>query len=268
MAGRMWLNTMIFPKSNVDFTNKGRPINSQAGFTFGNRFLNKKLGVVLGVSYQKMFRGSDNVFNRQNPQPEVIPNLNGTGQRYDNYPAFNDGYIRQYSTQQKRYGLNNKWDYVINDRNKLSLFNLYIHMDELQARYTIDSSLTTQRTGPGSGNVAILYRSRWQLQDIYNSTLQGDHILSGNLKLNWSAVYSLAKQNVPDQAEFEYDNEVKNNVPQVPANRLAGMSRLWTHNSDRDLAGYLNLAWIPHIGSTKTKIKFGGLYRHKNRENY
>ncbi len=257
-----------FTKGNVNFTHKDNPINKQAGFTFGNRLLNKKIGVVVGVSYQDMFRGSDNVFNRQNPQPEVIANLNGTGQRYDNYPAFNDGYIREYSTRQKRYGLNNKWDYVINDRNKLSLFNLFIHMDELQSRYTIDSSLTTQRTGPGSGNVAILYRSRWQIQDIYNSTLQGDHQLSSAFKLNWSAVYSIAKQNIPDQSEFEYDNEVKNNIPQAPVNRLAGMSRIWTHNSDRDLAGYLNLTWMPHVANTKTEVKFGGLYRHKNRENY
>src|SRR4051812_24462043 len=116
-----------------------------------------------------MYRGSDNIFNRQNPQPQSLVK---DGVRYDNVATFNDGYIREYSTQQRRLGFNNKWDYIINQKNKISLYNLYVNMNEYQARYTIDSSLTTQRTGPGSGNVAVFNRSRWQIQNIYNSTLQ------------------------------------------------------------------------------------------------
>jgi len=255
-----------FSKANLAFTNKNNPINSQLGLTIGNRFLNKRLGVILGLSYQDMYRGSDNIFNRQNPQPQVILNLNG--QRYDNYPAFNDGYLRKYSTRQKRFGLNNKWDYAINERNKLSLYTLYIHMDELQSRFTIDSSLTTQRTGPESGNVATLYRSRWQIQNIYNNTLQGDHMIGSAWKFNWSAVYSIAKQNVPDQAEFEINNEAKNGVLQDPKDRLASMSRVWSNNTDKDLAGYLNLAYATKIVGRAAEFKVGGLYRHKTRENY
>ncbi len=255
-----------FSKSNLNFTDRNTPINSQFGLTIGDRFAKKKLGVILGLSYQDMYRGSDNIFNRQNPQPQVIPNLNG--QRYDNYPAFNDGFIRQYSTRQRRFGVNNKWDYVINSRNRLSLYNLYIHMDELQSRFTVDSSLTTQRTGPGSGNVSLLYRSRWQKQDIYNSTLQGDHDLSAAWKLNWSAVYSVASQHIPDQAEFEVNNEVKNNVQQGITNRLGSMNRIWMNNTDKDLAGYLNLTYALKVAGKPTEIKFGGLYRHKVRDNY
>jgi len=182
--------------------------------------------VVLGGSYQNMYRGSDNIFNRQNPQSQTFVQ-NGT--RYDNVATFNDGFTREYSTQQRRLGFNNKWDYTINENNKISLYNLYIHMDEFQSRYSVDSSLTTQRTGPGSGNVAVYNRSRWQIQSIYNSTLQGEHNLSGKLKFNWSAVYSLAKQNVPDQAEYEVDNEVKKWCSTKP-------SRLCCCRYDEDLA--------------------------------
>lgn len=259
-----------FSRDNLNFTKKDNPINTQFGFTVGNRFLNKKLGVVLGVSYQNMYRGSDNVFNRQNPQTQTFIK---DGIRYDNVATFNDGFIRQYSTQQKRIGINNKWDYVINKNNKISLFNLYVHMDEFQSRYSIDSSLITQRTGPGSGNVAVYNRSRWQIQSIYNSTLQGEHNLSELLKLNWSAVYSVAKQNVPDQAEYEVDNEVKNNVVQIPAGytsgyRVAPMTRIWRNNSDQDLSAYANFIYTPTIAKKKVEVSVGGLYRHKKRDNY
>jgi len=255
-----------FARANLDLKKLSNPINGQFGFTVGNRFLHKKLGVVLGGSYQNMYRGSDNIFNRQNPQPQTFVQ-NGT--RYDNVATFNDGFTRQYSTQQKRLGFNNKWDYTINENNKISLYNLYIHMDELQARYSIDSSLTTQRTGPGSGNVAVYNRSRWQIQSIYNSTLQGEHILSKKMKFNWSAVYSIAKQNVPDQAEYEVDNEVKGGVVQNPPGySVATMTRIWRNNSDKDLSGYANFIYTPIIAKTKTEISFGGLYRHKNRDNY
>lgn len=254
-----------FPRANLNLKKLSSPINGQIGFTWGGRFANKKLGVVVGASYQNMYRGSNSIFNRQNPQSQTFVQ-NGT--RYDNVATFNDGFIREYSTKQRRLGINNKWDYVINSSNRISLFNLFVHMDEFQARYSIDSSLTTQRTGPGSGNVAVFNRSRWQIQSIYNSTLQGDHQLSGVLKLNWSAVYSIAKQNVPDQAEFEYDNEVKNNVVQASGNTVAGMTRIWRNNSDQDLSGYVNFIYTPTIAKKKVEISAGGLYRHKKRDNY
>ncbi|MGG9961824.1 TonB-dependent receptor domain-containing protein [Ferruginibacter sp. SUN106] len=255
-----------FARANLDLKKLANPINGQLGFTIGNRFLNKKLGVVLGGSYQNMYRGSDNIFNRQNPQSQTFVQ-NGT--RYDNVATFNDGFTREYSTQQRRLGFNNKWDYTINENNKISLYNLYIHMDEFQSRYSVDSSLTTQRTGPGSGNVAVYNRSRWQIQSIYNSTLQGEHNLSGKLKFNWSAVYSLAKQNVPDQAEYEVDNEVKNGIVQNPPGySVAGMTRIWRNNSDKDLSGYANFIYTPTLAKTKVELSAGGLYRHKERDNY
>jgi outer membrane receptor protein involved in Fe transport len=253
-----------FPRANLNLKNLSNPINAQLGFTLGNRFLNKKLGVVVGVSFQNMYRGSDNLFFRQNAQPSIAP--------VDNYPAFDDAFVRQYSTQQRRLGINNKIDYVINNRNKISLSNLYMHMDEFQARYTIDTVLAIQRTGPGSGNVYIFNRTRWQIQSIYNSTLQGEHQLSSKLNFKWSAVYSIAKQNVPDQAEFEHDHEVKTNLTTGVATEtpylLKSMNRIWRNNSDQDKSIYANFTYTPSIGKTKIELSVGGMFRHKDRSNY
>ncbi len=251
-----------FPSGNLNFTPHNQPINSQLGLTVGGRFAkDKKLGVILGASFQNTYRGSNSIFNQQAAAPVFRRNLGGIiGNDYNNSSTFSDSYIRQYSTQQQRIGINNKWDYVFNDNNKISLFNLYVHMNDFQSRYSIDSVL-----GPNKGNVKEFYRSRWQEQSIYNSTLQGNHNLSALLKLNWSAVYSHANQKVPDQAEYEVDNTV-NVVPKKYT--LNDMTRTWSHNTDQDLAGYLNFIYTPKIHHSNVELSAGGLYRHKWRDNY
>ena len=253
-----------FSRANLDFKKVNNPINAQMGLTIGDRFFNKKLGVVVGVSYQNTYRGSNTDFFHPNAQPTVAP--------VNNYPAFDDILIRQYSTQQKRMGINNKWDYTINSNNKISLYNLYVNMDEFQSRLTIDSSLAIQRTGPGSGNVAILNRSRQQKQSIYNSTLQGEHILSKLVTFKWNTVYSIAKQSVPDQAEYEVDHSVATDASSgkatVTPSYVNGMNRIWRHNSDQDLAAYLHVIITPTIAKRVVEITAGGLARHKDRNNY
>lgn len=250
-----------FPRSNLQYSQQKNPLNLQLGATLGDRFFNKKLGVILGVSYQDMYRGSDNIFVQQYAQPTYIQNLGGVkGNNYDNYPLFSDTYNRQYSTRQQRLGLNNKIDFAINDKNSISLYTLYVHMDDYQSRYSIDSNVNT------NPNVVSEYnRSRWQIQSIYNSTLQGNHILAKNFKVNWTAVYSIAKQDIPDQAEYQYDN---NYTASPKLYTLKGMSRIWQQNQDKDMTGYLNLVYMPEIFHTVVDISAGGMYRHKTRDNY
>ncbi len=254
-----------FPKGNLLFSPKKSPINSTIGLTIGDRFLSNKLGVLLGASYQNIYRGSNSDFFLPNAQPTTSPGN-------DNIPVFSDIYIRQYSTQTSRLGLHNKIDYVFNKNNKISLYNLYLKMNEYQTRYSIDSVLAIQRTGPGSGNVQITNRSRWQQQSIYNATLQGDHQLTSNFKLNWNAVYSIAKFAIPDMAQYAVDHSVYTdpNTGQVSETQYITqkMDRSWTHNKDQDLAAYLNLKYSPLFFKKKIDISFGGLVRHKTRDNY
>jgi hypothetical protein len=255
-----------FARANLDQHKKTNPINLQTGITFSDRFLNKKLGFLIAGSYQNNYRGSDAIFNVIDAQPTYRRNLtvNGmTGQNYDNNAKFGDANIRQYSTQNERIAINNKWDYIINKSNKISLFNLYVRLDEFQARYTVDTNVATN-----PGQITYNTRSRWQIQSIYNSTLQGQHNIKSNLKFNWSAVYSLAKQQVPDQADFNTTNVAVNGVLQQQQNLLKGMNRIWTHNTDKDYAGYLNFIYTPTIHQTNVELSVGGLYRHKNRDNY
>lgn len=255
-----------FPRANLDLHKKNNPLNLQTGLTFSDRFFNKKLGFLIAGSYQNNYRGSDAIFNVQDAQPTYRRNLtvNGVpGQNYDNNAKFGDANIRQYSTQNTRIAVNNKWDYAFNKNNKISLFNLFVRLDELQARYTVDTNVATN-----PGQITYNTRSRWQIQNIYNSTLQGDHNLRPNFKINWSAVYSFAKQQIPDQADFNTTNVAVNGVLQQPQNLVKTMSRIWTHNSDKDYAGYLNFIYTPKIYQTNVELSVGGLFRHKDRDNY
>lgn len=250
-----------FPINNLLTTPKSNPLNSAVGVTIGDRFLQKKLGVLLAVSYQNIYRGSNTDFFLPNAQPSA-----------DNSPVFSDIYVRQYSTQTSRAGIHNKIDYLFNSRNKISLYNLYLKMNEYQSRYSVDSVLAIQRTGPGSGNVTISNRNRWQQQSIYSSTLQGDHTLSDKFKLNWSAVYSIATNSIPDMGEYSVDHAVYTD-PATGAVTLTPyitqkMNRDWTHNSDKDLSGYLNMTYFSKIAKRNVDISFGGLFRHKTRDNY
>lgn len=250
-----------FPRANLNYTNKNQPINTTAGFTIGDRFLNGKLGIILSSSLQNFYLGSNSLYLIPNAQPNP-----------GNAPIFGDIYIRKYSSQTSRFGLQNKIDYAFNAKNHISLFNLYVNQNDYQSRYSVDSVLAIQRTGPGSGNVSISNRSRWQEQQIYNGTLQGDHYLSNSLHLNWSGVYSIATNKVPDMAEYTVDHSVSTDpqtgVATSSPSTTQTMSRIWEHNSDKDLAGYLNLKYKTLINNRLFELTGGGLYRHKQRDNY
>jgi outer membrane receptor protein involved in Fe transport len=255
-----------FPLGNLDFTNKANPINSTMGFTVGDRFLNKKLGVILSASYQNFYKGtiSERLVPDAQPLPSPSPNtLNPS-----------DAYIRQYNTQTTRIGLQNKIDYVFNDRNTISLFNLYLHQNAFETRYTPDSVVGLNSSATQS-TVSPEYRSRWQIQNIYNATLHGDHVLSDRVKIDWSAVYSIAKQQIPDMATYTFDEQVQSQNGKViqadstiPVGTANVMTRTWQHNSDKDLAGYANLIYKPTLFNRTIELETGGLYRYKTRDNY
>jgi outer membrane receptor protein involved in Fe transport len=254
-----------FPLSNLHFYNKSNPINGTVGMTIGDRFLNKRLGVVLSASYQNFFRGS----NSEYLIPSAQPNLTSAG---NPAPAFTDAYDRQYSTQTNRIGIHNKIDYVINGRNKISLYNLYLHQNDFETRYTPDTTVGTNSSN-SSKSVQVEYRSRWQIQDIYNATLHGDHQLGKQMKLDWSGVYSIATKKVPDMASYNFNANVKldpsGKITQIDSTLYsAGADRVWQHNKDQDWSGYLNLIYTPHLLERAVEFAVGGLYRYKTRDNY
>src|SRR5258708_6094120 len=255
-----------FPLGNLNYSNKSTPINGTLGLTVGDRFLNKKLGVILSASYQNFYKGS--ISERLVPDAQPLPS-----------PAANtlnpsDAYTRQYNTQTNRIGIQNKIDYIFNNRHKISLFNLYLHQNEYETRYTPDS-VVGLNSSPTQATVTPEYSSRRQIQNIYNATLHGDHQLSNKVKVDCAGVYSIAKQEIPYMATYKFDLQVKSNAGKVveadstiPVGTANVMTRTWQHNKDQDYAGYANLIYKPTIFNREVECATGGVYRSKTRDHY
>ena len=251
-----------FTYKNFDYRTRKLPVNENFGLSIGNRFLKeKKLGVIVAASYQNEYKGSDRIWFKPNNQPEP-----------GNIPSFEDFYSRRYNKQSTRYGLHSKIDYAFNQKNKISFYNLYLKMRDVEYRATIDTSLSIGRDGVGTGNTYLKYRSKFQKQSIYNSTLQGKHTIIENLNLNWSAVYSLAKNDEPDWSEYQTVQEVgfdiNHNQVSTPQVLNIPFYRIWTRNSDKDYSGFLNLSYHSQIADQDVTIAAGGMYRDKSRNNH
>jgi outer membrane receptor protein involved in Fe transport len=245
-----------FSVAHLNYTKKTAPINTTFGLSVGNRFgKDKKLGVLLSGSYQNQYRGTATVVFT----PSTTPNV-------DDIPAIENLREREYALKSQRLGVTSKVDYKFNNRNKISLFNTYVKLSDFQVRNSIDTTNAINQTLSYSTRVV------WQYQSIYNSTLQGLHKLTPTLNFDWSAVYSIAKNTVPDQTSFSHGGlSIDRTGPTVKLSGediLSGMSRTWTSNSDKDLSIYLNLTKQTKIFKRALDIKIGGLYRNKNRDNF
>lgn len=250
-----------FTYKNFNYIKKTLPLNTSFGFSVGNRFLkDKKLGVIVATSYQNQYKVSNSTWFKPENQPAP-----------GNVPAFTDLYSRKYNTELTRFGVHTKLDFILNSRNKIILYNVYLNSEETQNRKSIDTSLSIGRSGVGTGNTYKLYRSRFINQSIYNSTLQGEHKLNDHLNLDWSAVYSLAKSATPDWSEYQTVErvgfDINHNQTVTPPVLNIPFYRIWMDNSDRDQAGYLNLKYKRELFNKPIVLSTGGLYRSKSRSN-
>lgn len=238
-----------FSVAHLNYNTKSSPVNTTLGITVGNRFgKDKRFGFIVSGSYQSLYRGTNSTFFL----PDAQPALNNT-------PQFVELQGRTYSSQSQRIGANAKLDYQINKYNKISLINTFVRLDDYQTRHISDTialnSLVDEK-----------YRSTWQYQSIYNTTLQGIHNLTASTKLDWSLVYSIANNHIPDQAEFTHEHPIV--ITPIAGDNLQSLSHVWTHNSDKDYAAYVNFTKSTNLIGKKIELKLGGLIRNKNRDNF
>lgn len=244
-----------FPTGTIAYKNISAPLNTVAGLSLGNRFFKKKLGVLIATSYQNTYRGSNSTF---------FGAENVDTNRYATLVNMSE---RQYSELQRRYGVHAKLDYKLGARHKFHWYNVAIGLDNIQIRNvkTVDFSSNYH---PDSGTAKLTYstRSRYTTQKIYNSTLQGEHSLLPKFKIQWSAVYSLATNLVPDNTTINLRGVRENNQDRITTANNA--TRRWEHNSDRDFSAYLNLTYTQRLIDTDLEWMMGGLYRTKHRDNF
>ncbi len=221
-----------FTQENLQMKWKRPMPDLTAGLSYGDRFFDNKLGVMLAGSYLNTYRGKESQLYYQ-------PGTSHNGIEY-----------RNYSAQQTRIGAHAKLDYHVAPQHKLTWYNGYMDMSEAEVR-------------DGQDDKERAVRMKYNHQYIINSTLKGEHyFLEDNaLKLNWSAVLSKAYSETPDNAEIFLQG--------THVSTSGAATRRWEHNSDRDKAGYIDLSytWKLTDGSA-FDFSIGGMYRDKKRDSF
>jgi outer membrane cobalamin receptor len=248
-----------FPKTNIDPYNINLPLDYQANLTLGNRFLDKKLGVVVAGSYSGFHLGKRN----------SIFGYSTTKDGY-NMPQLSSEQERIYTEEEKNFGIHSKIDYRLNNKHRIELYTFYVGTLAKQVREVDDLDLDLNYL-PQYGTYQQNHSTRTRLnqRDLFSSNLEGCHLLSENIEAQWNLVYSIAKNRTPDQVTIEYNTDYNGSKLLPSYIDFDGSERLWRHNLVRDLAAYFNLKYkADDLWGTKTTFKVGGLYRKEDRESF
>ena len=173
------------------------------GLTYGDRFLNDRLGVMVAGSYQYAPGGADNV--------EYEYDVDDDGKVF-----LNKAEVRQYYVTRERQSYSLAADYKFNARHKLSFKGMYNRRSDWENRYRITykklneaaskQSVVLQTKG-GSGDNRD---ARLELQQTMDFTLDGEHTF-GKLKMDWAGSYSRATEDRPDERYFGVEMKGKKN---------------------------------------------------------
>lgn len=255
-----------------------------ASLVVGNRYLNDKLGVIIGGSFHNHRFGSHNAefqwdYNKDTDKPFLTT-----------------AEIRDYLVDRTRRSLSVGLDYKLGRNSTLTFRSLYNDRDDWENRFRRIYSGMAQPDANGltRGRVEIetkgggepqKYRRR-EHQVTTANTLGGDHLINNKIRVDWAATYAYAKEDRPNERyisfrtsnlpiasglrpntsnpEFPFvETSVPLNYSTIPFRRFQ-LRNDFTDETDKNLR--FNIA-IP-FGDNKAKaslLKFGGVYRNKEK---
>ena len=242
--------------------------NFIGGLSVGNRFWNDRLGVMLAGSVQNTFRGTERTYNSvkmaSGEQAMYISKLNH----------------RYYSIHDLTTGAHAKIDLTL-PGHKIEWYNMYVRTNSKGVRY--NNTIGTEYIGANSYTQDDEIRSLSTTQSIFATNLKGTHHLTKNFTLDWSGIFSQAKEEDPDRTYVTLSNSVSTEA-NAEGNILSGnlwdtnknitktfpkdAERRFQHNKDTDWAGYINLAYDTRFANDVEALwKAGAQYRRKERSN-
>lgn len=294
IGGSVNLITRATPnKERISFTASGGYASIRekglynSAFIYGNRFFNKKLGVVASGSYQVQNFGSDNVEATWN-----TTNLNET------YISALD--IRKYDIQRIRRSVSISSDYKFNENHRIELSAMYNWRDDRENRYRVrytgitpilddKGKLTDQYKGEirreTKGGVDNNRNKNTRLEDqrVYNLSLRGDHLLSSKIVMDWAVSYSKASEDRPNERYIDFNQKnVMMNEDLTDANyplvttikaentadlKLRNITENHNYTDEKEFGAKLNFRVpLSIIENQKGRLRFGGRLRLKNKE--
>jgi len=189
------------------------PIRDQgiytAGFVYGNRFVNNRLGVVVSGSYNNNNFGSDNI--------EAVWAKDEFNNTYVQEQA-----IRNYDVQRVRRSVALATDFKFDNNNTIYANAIYNWRDDRENRFALTyddmEPIYNGETITGfTGNVKRENKGgidsnrgksrRLEVQKVQNYALRGEHLLNSKLDLDWSMNYAEASEKKPNERYIEFEQE-------------------------------------------------------------
>lgn len=178
------------------------------GLTYGDRFFNDKLGVMISGSYQYAPGGSDNT--------EFEYDVDDDGN-----VVLKEAQVRQYYVTRERQSYSLALDYEFNANHKISFKGIYNRRNDWENRYRavykdLDESDPSEQSVElqTKGGLHDTKNARLERQQTMDFTLDGDHNLGGRLLMDWAASYSRASEDRPNERYFglKMDNNTGTNL--------------------------------------------------------
>lgn len=180
--------------SGYNWVSKKAQLN--LGLTYGDRFFNNRLGLVVSASYQNAPSGSYNT--------EFAWEQGENGK-----PYVNDYQIRQYYVTRERQSYSAALDWDINTNNKLYFKGIFNNRNDWENRYR-----TTLKNLDEQGQATVRVQTKAGTPDNRNArlerqrtmdfTLGGEHLF-GALKMDWHAGYARATEERPNERYIDFE---------------------------------------------------------------
>lgn len=229
-----------------------------ANGTYGQRFLDNRLGLMVGASFQNTNRPTDNYVYR----PGIFP-VEGNPIRLEQLDS------RYANAQQQRLGAHGRLTYDVNAKNKFSLYAGQYMLNEFRVRETV-----LRENFAAATNAPVYPSTRFtnSFQTISTVDLNGDHQFGDRLMFDWNAVYSHALNDRPDDGTYHRSATLSVEDGSISNERIyfqnSPHTRIWERNSDQTASAYLNLSFNPDWVNEHTRIKVGGVSHFRWRDNY
>ena len=201
-----------------------RPLYGKSGtmgaFTYGNQFMDGRLGLIVSSSYEFNDMKTDNIELEWADEYEYVTSVIDDEETEDpEEPIYvveeadgdivTDIALKNYSLSRERIGITSSLDYKLAENSKIYanfISNTYTDTENRnRLRYRLDKSVDEETPGSGYFNVtseggtaklARIYRelkSRASISKINSFSLGGEHGL-GKLDLDWSVTQSYAEE--------------------------------------------------------------------------
>ena len=249
------------------------------GFTYGDKFFNDKLGLIVSASYQYAPSGSDNT--------EFEWKQTDAGELYlKNYE------IRQYYVTRERQSYSAALNWDITSNHKLFFKGIFNNRNDWENRYRTTLKDLNKKSVDNTADVRIQTKggtpdnknARLEQQRTMDFTLGGEHLL-GKVSVDWNVSYAKASEERPNERYIDYVLKKQKFTPDLSDLRKPYYSpqsgyRMTLDNSfslkevteeqediqEKDFKLNLNLELPLRKGEFGNKLKFGGKLVAKSKD--